>query len=307
MQRALSEGALTESFTPAACAGVRALAPADCGTTKAHGARNSSGFGATHGFTVWPQRCVRKGMRSLNGSSLSLRHAWSVFLLILLAGPNAVAASATIEACCTSRELAFARYLASQQQLDPLGQSGPVAILIEASLPKYYKSARLLAVRERGQSQEGQRRILRIEGDGTVAEEVIDRYFALQEQIGQLAFSSVAITPINYKFHFAGEVKTGGTAAYIYDITPRKNRPGLLAGQLWMDSDTSHEVMLVGHLSDTPPIRECVDVVRETKLINGLPYGRVTHVSFTIPRLGRAELEITEVALNPVAMLPQTE
>jgi hypothetical protein len=48
--------------------------------------------------------------------------------------------------------------------------------------------------------------VLQIEGDGTVAEEVIDRYLALQELFDRLPLSSVAVTPANYKIRFAGEV-----------------------------------------------------------------------------------------------------
>jgi hypothetical protein len=40
------------------------------------------------------------------------------------------------------------------------------------------------------------------------ADEVINRYFDLQEQIENLPVSSIAITPANYKFRFAGEART---------------------------------------------------------------------------------------------------
>jgi hypothetical protein len=41
-----------------------------------------------------------------------------------------------------------------------------------------------------------------------------------------------------------------------------------------------------------------VDVVRDTMLVNGAPFARVTHVAFTVPLLGRAQVTITEMLLT---------
>jgi hypothetical protein len=173
-------------------------------------------------------------------------------------------------------------------------------------LPELYKSAALLAVRKQGEDKRSELHVLQIAGDGTVADEVIERYFAHRQEADILPLSSVAITPSNYKFHYAGEVKTGGAAAYVYDITPRKNRPGLLLGKIWMDAETGDEVMLSGHLTDLPNSGGRVDVVRNTELINGSAFARVTHVNFTVPLLGRAEVVITERVLTP-EIIPQAQ
>ena len=161
------------------------------------------------------------------------------------------------------------------------------------------QSAALVAVRRQGEDKQSELHILQIAGDGTVADEVIERYFALRQEVDILPLSSVAITPSNYKFHYAGEVRTGGTAAYVYDITPKKSRPGLLQGKIWMDARTGGEVMLSGRLMDLPAIGGRVDVVRDTKVMNGSALARVTHVAFTVPLLGRAEVVITEIILTP--------
>jgi hypothetical protein len=190
--------------------------------------------------------------------------------------------------------MAFARYVVSQER-DPFPKSGPVLTLIEASLPELYKSAALVAVRGPAENARSELQVLQLAGDETVAAEVIDRYFTLRQKLDQLPMASIAVMPANYKFHFGGEVRTGGGAAYIYDVTPKKKRPGLVSGQLWIDAATGRELLLSGHLSDIPATAGLVDVVRETTLMNGSPIARVTHVAFTIPRLGRAELAITEM------------
>jgi hypothetical protein len=217
---------------------------------------------------------------------------------VLLLASNALADGSIVQACCSSREAAFAAYITLQGQRDALAIPGPTGVIIEASLPELYKSATLYAVRRPGENENSNLMVLQIEGDGTVAQEVIDRYLALKELFDAIPASSVAVTPANYKFQFAGEVKTGGSAAYMYRITPKKNRPGLLEGQVWMDSVSGHEVMLTGHLVDLPASTGFVDIVRDTKVIEGSALTRVTHVTFSIPRLGRAEVVMTELPLN---------
>ena len=246
------------------------------------------------------QRTIRS-LRTGSGYILRLnnRLCSSSVLLLLLIAANAPAADLSMRMLGPPQNLAFARYIASLQKRDPFTESGPVLISIEASLPKLYKEAALLAIREPGENERSQYCVLQIEGDGTVTEEVIGRYFVLQEQMEELPVSSIVITPANYKFRFAAEVNTGGRSAYIYKIAPRKSRPGAITGQLWIDSDTGAEVMLTGHVRNAISIGGRADVVRDTKLLNGFAYARVTHLNFEVPRLGRGELVIKEYVLFP--------
>ena len=63
-----------------------------------------------------------------------------------------------------------------------------------------------------------------------------------------------------------------------------------------MDSATGQEVMVAGYLSDIPAAGGRVDVVRETHVIDGFVAARVTHLRFAVPRLGRAEVVVTEAS-----------
>lgn len=250
---------------------------------------------------IWSQSCDTNNMKPTI-ESFPARFAWSVLLLILFTGPAARAAKVPIVASDRSREVAFARYITSYGERDAFANSGPVGVLIEASLPKLYKEAALVAIRMHGEHGGPALQVLQMAGDATVTAEVIERYLAIQQQLDLLPHSSVIIAPSNYNFHFAGEVKTGDTLAYIYDIAPKKKRPGLVSGQLWIDSGTGHEVMLSGHMLDPAAASGRVGFVRDTKLINGSACGRITHVTFEIPLLGRAEVSITEVNLTPAIL-----
>jgi hypothetical protein len=243
-------------------------------------------------------------MQPSNDSSSVRRHAGSVFLLTLLFGLQAHAANLPAPNPYPSADIAFARYIALQGQRDPFANSEPMAVLIETSLPDLYKSAAVVAIRRQGESQP---QVLQVLGDGTVLSEVVDRYLSLRQQIDQLPAASNAITPANYKFHFGGEVKTGRATAYIYDVCPKKRRPGLLSGQLWMDSATGQEIMVSGYLPDVLAPASRIDVVRETQVIDGSVVARVTHLRFAVPRLGRAEVVVTEATPKFLALFPVEE
>jgi hypothetical protein len=231
-------------------------------------------------------------------------HTRRAFLLILAVGPSARAAGNSIQASYSSPALAFERYLASHRHSDPFKRSAPVGVIVEASLPGFCKSAGLLAVRTQDENKPAEIRILQSMGDATVSEEIIDRCFALHEGLAVLPPSSATITPADYDFRFAGQVKTEGPSAYIYDVRPRSNRRNLIVGQLWMDCRTGQEIMLAGHFRNEPTMGGRIQFVRDTKLAEGSARARVTHTSFAIPRLGRAELVITELILDHEILPP---
>ena len=111
----------------------------------------------------------------------------------------------------------------------------------------------------------------------------------------QFRAASVAITPANYKFRYDGFVIIGNSVAYVYQITPRKKREGLIKGELWLDGETGTAVRQSGYLVKQPSlfIRR-VDVTRETVLRDGLAELRITHLSLDTRLIGRAELTIQE-------------
>ncbi|MBV9770952.1 MAG: hypothetical protein JOZ32_15365 [Bryobacterales bacterium] len=199
----------------------------------------------------------------------------------------------------TSADLAFARYISSMQERDPFRDSGPVAVEIDASLPGLYKETRFLAVREIGDSERNEYHVLQIEGDPIVAQEVIARYLLIEEQLDELPFSSVAITPANYRFRYKGEVGTGSALAYVYEVSPKRRRDGLIEGEVWIDSETGAAVLQSGRLVASPrSFNGKIEFVREIDLHDGIPVVRVTHMNIGKTQAGRGELKITEMPLK---------
>lgn len=219
-------------------------------------------------------------------------------LLALLIPINAPSETSAMVRPASSAGLAFARYIASVQERDPFTESGPVGVEIEASLPGLYKETRLVAIRETGESERSEYRVLNIEGDAIVAQEVITRYLLAEAQLEDLPPSSVAITPENYKFQYKGEIGTGSALAYVYRISPKKRRDGLLQGQLWIDSETGAAILQTGRLVKSPSgLPGKIEVVRNTQLLDGNLRIRSTHVTIET-RAGRGELTITEIPLS---------
>ncbi|MCU1261646.1 MAG: hypothetical protein JWO80_4531, partial [Bryobacterales bacterium] len=176
-----------------------------------------------------------------------------VGLLVLLIPANVLAQHRAIVQPTTPPEgTAFARYIAWVHARDPFTESGPVVLAIVASLPGLDKAGSILTVRKTDGSERSRYGKLELRGDSIVFERVIAPYLVAQRQAEDLPLSSVIITPQNYKFRYEGAVDTGNTAAYIFRITPKRNRAGLIRGELWIEPLTGAPVLVTGYLVKTP-------------------------------------------------------
>jgi hypothetical protein len=221
-------------------------------------------------------------------------------LLLLLIPTIAFAQSlAMVQPTAPPESIAFARYIAWLHARDPFTESGPVALAIAASLPGLDKQGSLLTIRKTDQSERCQYGKPEIRGDPIVFERVIGPYLIAQREAEDLPLSSVIIAPQNYKFRFAGTVETGDITAYIFRITPKENRAGLIRGELWIEPLTGVPVLVTGHLVKTsaPSIRR-IDVIREITLVDGHPCIRKTRMTIETRPVGRTELTIIELPLS---------
>jgi hypothetical protein len=198
----------------------------------------------------------------------------------------------------TTASIAFARYIAWLQR-DPFSESSPLALGIVASLPGLDKHGSLVAIREAGEPARSQSGIIELQGDSIVFERVIAPYLSTQREAEDLPASSLIINPRNYKFRYAGEVETGDHAAYIFRITPKKKRAGMIRGELWIEPLTGAPILVTGNLVKTPsPSIRSVNVVREITFVDGYPGARTTHMIIETRPVGRSELTIIELPLR---------
>lgn len=234
-----------------------------------------------------PARLRRAGIPPLRSAALLL----IIALSFLLASPVQAANGPVVDST-DGAAAAFARYIVGLERESPWGVE---TVEIDASLPKLKKQGRLSAIRRLLSHGKPEFQVLEIEGDQTVRQQVIARYLSAQVRVAAIPASSVAMTLANYKFRYAGSVQTGATTAYVFLITPRKKREGLIKGALWLDGETGAAVRQSGYLVKKPSIFvKRVDVTRETTLHDGIAELRVTHLSVETRLVGRAELVIHE-------------
>jgi hypothetical protein len=240
----------------------------------------------------------QEAVRAHNSGRFPQIRAALIGLLALFIPIISSADSLAIIPSGSSESVAFARYIASLQDRNLFTESGPMALEIEAALPRLYRASRLTAIRETDESERASYRVLGMEGDGIVMQTVVAQFLKVQEGIEDLPFSSVAITPANYTFHYKGQIGTGMSSAYVFEIRARKKRDGLINGQLWIDTVTGAEVLQKGYFVKTPSaFARPIEFVRDTRLLDGQPCLRVTHVTVETREAGRGELTITELPL----------
>jgi len=220
----------------------------------------------------------------------------ALFSLLLPAtlhgGDAALSIPAPRVASLTSPDAALARYVAGLAASQPWGAE---TVEIEASLPKLKEHGRLRAIRRLLPFGKPEYQVFELDGSRTVKQQVIARYLSAEIEAARINPSAVAVTPVNYRFTYAGSVGGEGNLVYAFQISPRKKREGLIRGVLWIDAETGAAVRQSGYLVKRPSIFvKRVDVTRETSLSNGVAESRVTHLAVETRLVGRAELTIHE-------------
>jgi hypothetical protein len=214
-------------------------------------------------------------------SSVRAAVAALVFSVLLLFPATATAGTADDSSAVLERYSA----MLSDRGLD----TATVNVEIEASMVKFQKQARVQAIR-RWTDGKREYQFVTIEGDRLVRKEMIARYFAIDAEQATLA---APITAANYKFRF---VASQG-AVSVFQITPRKKRKGMIAGELWIDNETGLVTHLAGRMVRSPSaMLRRVGISQEMEIRHGATFARETHLSIETRFTGRAELTIREKA-----------
>jgi hypothetical protein len=141
--------------------------------------------------------------------------------------------------------------------------------------------------------------VLQLTGDRTVKEQVIARYLKAEQRAAEMPADSVALTPANYKFFYKGMTVDANRPTYVFQITPRKKREGLIKGELRLDGDSAAPLRYSGHLMKRPSVFiKKVELTRENALRDGMVESRRTHVTVETRLMGRLELVLEERPLN---------
>jgi len=207
------------------------------------------------------------------------------------AGTAATIDTMSVDPPAPSRALAL--YLSSAVQGDPWSAPNEVMLEVDAYLPKLGQEGHLQAIRAWAESKTPEYQVIHLDGDASVKQQVIARYLNAERQAAAIPASSLALTPANYKFRYVGS--SAGTPVYVFHLTPRKKRRGLINGELWIDGATGLLIHEAGYLVKRPSIFiRHLKIVRDVRLQDGAPYIRTTQIEIDARFVGRADLTITE-------------
>jgi hypothetical protein len=96
---------------------------------------------------------------------------------------------------------------------------------------------------------------LRFNGDGFVKSNVIIRL--LQSEVDHIQKDQPGQTAIdkqNYKFAYKGREVLNGRVVHVFHVKPRKKRPGLFKGRIFVDAYTGTLVRAEGRMSKSPSL-----------------------------------------------------
>lgn len=94
---------------------------------------------------------------------------------------------------------------------------------------------------------------VKFEGDGFVKTNVIGRILQSEVELVQKGNSAdMAITERNYKFNYKGRDIIEGRSVHVYQVKPRKKRPGLFKGRVFIDAQTGTMLRAEGSLVKSP-------------------------------------------------------
>jgi len=164
---------------------------------------------------------------------------------------------------------------------------------IDASIPKLKKHGKLHALRHISALGRITYEKLRFEGDGTIKNQVINRYLAAEAEVQQDPELSAAVTPENYKFKYKGSSQLDGRDVHVFEVTPKHKRQGLFKGHVWIDAATYLRVQESGYLVKSPSIfLKRVEFVRTYAIRDGLSVPQQEQ-SVVDTRLGIGKAELT--------------
>lgn len=234
-----------------------------------------------------------------------LRPVLPMMAVLLAAAVHPVHAASPVKRQTDSEaEATLQRYIASGGG----ALSRSASLEIHASLPRFEETGAASAIRRPPTAGEGRYQLLDMAGDIRVMAELIVRYLTVEGRVAEMPTASVAIAPANYRFGYKGRVdEAEREPVYIFEITPRHKREGLIKGELWLSQQTGAMVRESGYLVKCPRVSaRRIAISRDEQLRNGVVESSRIHIKVRGGRIGGAELVIEERPLPPTetASLP---
>ena len=158
---------------------------------------------------------------------------------------------------CSAQQLtpaeALDRFLTRAGAPQPASSDSVFTVQIDASMPTLHKKGSMTALKLVSYTGQVVYRGLRFTGDKLVKTAVIARFLS-KDTDPAVPTADVAVSRQNYWFAYDKTSDYNGLAAYVFLLKPRRKRPGLFRGELWLTADTAAPLRLWGDLVRSPSI-----------------------------------------------------
>ena len=178
------------------------------------------------------------------------------------------------------------------------------ATVVRADLPRSSQHGELELERHYSVPKTLTFKALRFAGDGFVKTNVIGRL--LQSEVDHVQKDDPALTairPENYKFSHKHTLVLAGRTVHVYQVKPRKKRPGLFKGHIYLDAYTGSLVRAEGRVVKSPSIFvNKIDFVQDFAEINGYTIPTHMHSEAKAAIVGPTVVDIVNSGCQPVLL-----
>lgn len=182
------------------------------------------------------------------------------------------------------------------------------ATVIRAELPRSSQHGELELERHYSVPRTLTFKALHFVGDGFVKTNIIARL--LQSEVDHIQKDDPAVTAIraeNYKFSHKYSTEIGGQVVHVYQVKPRKKRPGLFKGHIYLDASTGSLVRAEGRVVKSPSIFvNKIDFVQDYAEVRGFTLPAHTHTEAKAALVGRTVVDIVNSDVQPVLLSPES-
>lgn len=176
--------------------------------------------------------------------------------------------------------------------------------VVRAELPRSSQHGELELERHYSVPRNLTFKALRYVGDGFVKTNVIARL--LQSEVDHVQKDDPALTalrPENYKFSHKRTLEIAGRAVHVYQVKPRKKRPGLFKGHIFLDAYTGSLVRAEGRIVKSPSIFvNKIDFVQDFADVNGYTLPTHIHSEAKAAIVGPTVVDIVNSDCQPVLL-----
>ncbi|HEV8524817.1 MAG TPA: hypothetical protein VGQ71_09985 [Terriglobales bacterium] len=151
---------------------------------------------------------------------------------------------------------------------------------------------------------------VKFSGDGFVKSNVITRLLQSEvDHVSRGTGSQTAIVDANYKFNYKGVEALDGQLVHVFQVKPRKKRPGLFKGRIYLDVFTGSLRRAEGTLVKTPSFFvKKIEFVQDYADVGEFTFPAHVHSLAKTRLIGRAVVDVVnrDFELDPSAVAQNT-